>query len=327
VSEGGFNVVIGGGGAMAIGVSAGIMLALREAGIDCADAQTLVGTSAGSVVATDVRRGADLDRIADQVCSDVLSDDTPETVKAGRSWPELGRRSVGSAWVLLRALSPVRPALPEPPRIVQRVFPGALVRLGESQDWAQELYPDGWPEGGLWLVAANLDTGRRVMLEADPPPGRPRATLPEALAASCAIPGLYPPVRVGGARLVDGGLRSPTNFDVAAKLPQRAVVCISSVSYDPVDPPVGPQRAMRAFLNRQVLRETRVLRTAGIEPLVLRPGRVALELAGAQLFSGRITSDVVEAAYEGAAQRLAAPDMQRRLDRFHAAAQASPAAA
>ena len=42
--------------------------------------------------------------------------------------------------------------------------------------------------------------------------------------------------------------------------------------------------------------------------------------------SGRITSDVVEAAYEGASARLAAPDMQRRLDRFHAAASEPTAA-
>jgi len=327
VSDAGFNVVVGGGGAMAIGISAGIMMALREAGVDCSEARTCVGTSAGSVVAADLRMGRSLDDIAAQVCTDGSGDEpSVETIRAWRTWPELGRRSVGSAWVLLRALSPVRPALAEPPRPLQRWFPGSLVHFGEAQHWAEDLYPEEWPAGGLWAVAANLDTGRRVLLEADPPPGRPRATLQEALQASCAIPGLYPPVRVDGARLVDGGVRSPTNFDVAAKLSQRAVVCISSVSFDPADPPVGPQRALRTFLNRQVLREVRHLRTRGVEPLVLRPGRTALELAGAQLFSGRITSDVVEAAYEGASARLAAPDMQRRLDRFHAAA-SEPAAA
>ena len=138
------------------------------------------------------------------------------------------------------------------------------------------------------------------MLEADPSAGTPRATLRRALQASCAIPGLYPPVRVDGARLVDGGLRSATNLDLAARLPSRAVLAISAITFDPADPPSGPGRLLRMWPNRTVLREVAYLRRLGHEVLLLRPGRVALELAGTTLFSGRITSDIVEAAYEGA---------------------------
>ena len=52
----------------------------------------------------------------------------------------------------------------------------------------------------------------------------------------------------------------------------------------------------------------------------MRPGRTALEVAGTTLLSGRITSDVVEAAYEGATRSLATADVQRRLERFRLAA-------
>lgn len=322
MTDGGFNVVIGGGGAMAIGISSGIMLALRDAGVDVREADTCIGTSAGSVVAADLRLGRPLEEIAAQVCSDKVGDDPLESVRAWDSLPQLARRSIGSAWVLMRAISPVRMALPEPPSAMRRWFPGSLISLGEKQDWAAELYPEEWPVGRLWAVAANLDTGRRVALEAEPSDGRPRATLPEALQASCAIPGLYPPVRVDGVRLVDGGIRSSSNFDIAAKLPQRAVLAITAIASDPTDPPVGPAQVLRRAVNRQVLREVAHLRRLGHEPLLLRPGRVALELAGTTLLSGRITSDVVEAAYEGASHRLAAPDMQRRLDRFLAVAHA-----
>ena len=75
--------------------------------------------------------------------------------------------------------------------------------------------------------------------------GSARATSPQTLQASCAIPGLYPPVRIDGVRLVDGGLRSATNLDVAAELPQKAVLGISSIAFDPGDPPVGPGRLLR----------------------------------------------------------------------------------
>ena len=336
----GFTAVIGGGGAMAIGISAGILMALKDAGLDVADATAAIGTSAGSTVAADVQLGVPLDEIAARVCTDRSSerDDAqfadrvePEaaplaTTRAWQSWPELGRRAIGSTWVLTRALSPVRVPLPEPPGILRRSFPGALLSLGESHDWASEFYPEAWPERRICAVASDLDTGRRVMLEADPTEGTPRATLRRALQASCAIPGLYPPVRVDGARLVDGGLRSATNLDLAARLPSRAVLAISSITYDPSDPPSGAGRLLRMWPNRTVLREVGYLRRLGHEVLLLRPGRVALELAGSTLFSGRITSDIVEAAYEGARQRLAMPDMQGHLERFAIAAQASSAA-
>ena len=84
--------------------------------------------------------GVPLDEIAARVCTDqpddrdVDRDVDPagraaplETTRAWRSWPELGRRAIGSTWVLTRAMSPVRVPLPEPPGIVRRAFPGAHV--------------------------------------------------------------------------------------------------------------------------------------------------------------------------------------------------------
>ncbi len=282
----GFTAVIGGGGAMAIGISAGILMALKDAGLDVADASAAIGTSAGSTVAADVQLGVPLDEIAARVCTDrhpdvddraddAVDDREPlATTRAWRSWPELGRRAVGSTWVLTRAMSPVRVPLPEPPGFLRRGFPGALLSLGESHDWASEFYPEAWPDRRICAVASDLDSGRRVMLEAEPADGTPRATLRRALQASCAIPGLYPPVRVDGARLVDGGLRSATNLDLAARLPSRAVLAISAITYDPSDPPSGPGRLLRMWPNRTVLREVAYLRRLGHEVLLLRPGRV-----------------------------------------------------
>ena len=331
-AEEGFTVVIGGGGAMAIGISAGILMAVKDAGLDVTTAAATIGTSAGATVAADLQLGVSLDEIAARVCTDRVIDDVRDvdgpldTTRAWRSWPELGRRAIGSAWVLTRALSPVRVPMPEPPAVLQRHFPGAMLSLGESQDWADAFYPDQWPDRRVCAVASDLDTGRRVVLEAHPREGVPRATLRRALQASCAIPGLYPPVRIDGARLVDGGLRSATNLDLAARLPSRAVLAVSAITFDPADPPSGPGRLLRMWPNRTVLREASELRRLGHEVLLLRPGRMALELAGTTFFSGRITSDIVEAAYEGASRRLAAPDMQRRLERFQAVAETVSAA-
>lgn len=326
-NEPGFTVVIGGGGAAAIGISVGIMMALGEAGVDVAQATTAIGTSAGSTVAADIQLGVPLEEIADRVCSDRMDDGILASTKAWRSLPELSRRAIGSGWVLARALNPVQVALPEPPALLRRHFPGSLLVLGESTDWANELYPEHWPDGRVWAVAFDLDGSRRVVIGPDGSTGFPNATLPRALQASCAIPGFYPPVRIDGSRLVDGGIKSASNFDLAARLPQRAVLGISSITFDPADPPSSASRFLRTMPQRTVLREASSLRRRGHEVLLMRPGREALEVAGSSLISGRITRDVVEAAYEGASRRLTEPDLRRRVERFISVAETGNVAA
>ena len=233
---------------------------------------------------------------------------------------------IGSAWVLTRALSPVRVPLPEPPPVLQRHFPGRCCRSASPGLGLGRSTPRSGPTAGSARSRQISTPDGGWCSSRIPPTERPRATLRRALQASCAIPGLYPPVRVDGARLVDGGLRSATNLDVAARLPSRAVLAISAITFDPADPPSGPGRLLRMWPNRTVLREVSYLRRLGHEVLLLRPGRMALELAGTTLFSGRITSDIVEAAYEGAVRRLALPTCSAISNASRIAAQASSAA-
>ena len=67
--------------------------------------------------------------------------------------------------------------------------------------------------GRLWIVAVDLDVGRRVVFGA---PGRRPSTVGEAVEASCAIPGYFAPVTIDGTRYVDGGVHSTTNGDLLA---------------------------------------------------------------------------------------------------------------
>src|SRR5439155_1642114 len=66
--------------------------------------------------------------------------------------------------------------------------------------------PAGWgAHPRLWLMACDYVTGRRVAFgREDAPP----ADLADAAAASCAIPGFYRPVQIGGRRSLDGGVGS-----------------------------------------------------------------------------------------------------------------------
>ena len=79
-------------------------------------------------------------------------------------------------------------------------------------------------ESELYLTATDLDTTERIVLGegewADVPISR-------AVAASGALPVLYEPVEIGGRELIDGGIRSTTNLDVAVERGAKFVVVIN----------------------------------------------------------------------------------------------------
>ena len=89
--------------------------------------------------------------------------------------------------------------------------PQSLGRLGRFVD---RLAPP-W-DGRLRVVAVDRDTGRRVVFGA---PGAPAATPGDAVRASCAVPWVFEPVRIGGRTYVDGGAWSATNLDVVDAAP------------------------------------------------------------------------------------------------------------
>ena len=55
-------------------------------------------------------------------------------------------------------------------------------------------------------------------------PGTPAVPTHVAVAASCAVPGVWPPITVGGRRWIDGGAASPANADLAAGCDRVVIV-------------------------------------------------------------------------------------------------------
>jgi predicted acylesterase/phospholipase RssA len=76
----------------------------------------------------------------------------------------------------------------------------------------------------LYLPATDLDTCERVVLGDQ---GWDDVPIPTAVAASTALPMVYKPVEVKGRHLVDGGLRSTTNLDVAVEHGAKLIVVIN----------------------------------------------------------------------------------------------------
>jgi NTE family protein len=84
-----------------------------------------------------------------------------------------------------------------------------------------------WPDRPVLLPAVDAATGETVVFARDS-----GVSLVDAVAASCAVPGIWPPVTIGGRRYVDGGIRSITNADLAAGS-DRVLVIVPSLADQP----------------------------------------------------------------------------------------------
>jgi NTE family protein len=191
------TLVLGGGGVTGVAWEFGILEALRRGGVDLTDADTIIGTSAGSVVATRITTGDLSVAYEDQLRpahGEIAAKLGPTTllrlgVMLARPGEQSAKfRKVGAA---------ARAAHPESADARRAVI---RTRIGE---------PD-WPDRDLRITTVDVDAGAFVVLDRDSGIG-----LVDAVTASCAVPLVWPPVTIGGTTYVDGGVRSPANVDLA----------------------------------------------------------------------------------------------------------------
>ncbi|MDW5596740.1 patatin-like phospholipase family protein [Conexibacter stalactiti] len=159
--------------------------------------------------------------------------------------------------------------------------PGSLLRanvLGRLEpqtatldELGRRLARDGLRfDGRLRVIAVERESGRRVVFGA---PGAPRATVAEAIQASCSVPWLYRPVRIGGHDYVDGGLWSPTSIDVAPAARETRVLCLNPTGSSAGD--AAPHGVIRTTSRSAAALEALTLRRRGAEVTVIAPDRAA----------------------------------------------------
>ena len=213
------GLVLGAGGVLGAAWTIGALDALAEVeGFAPHDADVLVGTSAGSVLAAMLGSGLTVaDLLAHQhgvPMSRDLDLGWDHDTSSGGALPTRPRLGVGSPALLRRSIA--RPRQVPPLAVLAALTPAGTGTLAEVSSVVQAVAgPDGWaPRDGVWIVAMDYDSGRRVAFGRA---GAPPATLERAVAASCAIPGWYAPVLVDGRRYVDGGTLSATSADLVAR--------------------------------------------------------------------------------------------------------------
>jgi NTE family protein len=214
-------LVLGGGGVAGIAWETGILLGLEEAGIDVSNAERLVGTSAGSAVAAQISSGTPLVELYErQVSDEGTAHEIAAEFDAEELMAEFGK-IIGEA---------------EPGVEMCRAIGDYALRASTVSEAVRRaviearLPTHSWPDRDLRITAVDAGSGEsRVFTSED------GVDLVDVVAASCAVPGIWPPVTIGDRRYVDGGMRSTSNADVASGC--RKVLVISPMAELPMVAP------------------------------------------------------------------------------------------
>jgi NTE family protein len=274
------------------------------------EADVIIGTSAGSVLTALLGCGVTADTLANHQRGVIAPGDPRIEFDAdnasGGAMPPRPKLGIGSTTLLAQAVRHPR-RLP-PLAVISGLLPhgrGSLGPIGALVDAASE-GADWAPHPAAWVVAMDYEAGKRVAFGR---PGAPAATLPEAVMASCAIPGWYAPMTIGGRRYVDGGICSPTSLDLLAGLGLDEVLVLAPMISFEVDSPASligrAERRFRRAMTKRVLHEADKVRRHGTAVTMLGPGREDLEVIGINLMDARRRLAVFETSMRTSTAALA----------------------
>ena len=293
------GLVLGAGGVLGAAWMTGALACLQER-LPVADADLIVGTSAGSVLAAALRCRASMDEMVAWQCGDATGMLTESMVLAAQDgplppWPQLRPGSLPLACAALFLQVPpwvgASGWLPHGRgrHVALRSLVGAL-QARHQLDAAR-----AWAGGRTWIAAMDYDSGRRALFGH---PTAPRASLADAVVASCSIPGWYEPARIGGRRYVDGGVCSATSLSVLGGTDVQEVYVLAPMASTEPDHPLQPhlrlERRVRQLLTRLLLREAKALGAQGKRVTVVTPGPRDLAVMGANLMDPKRRQAVLE---------------------------------
>jgi NTE family protein len=221
-----------------------------------------------------------------------------------RGLPVLGPGS----WRLALA-SLARPYRYSPAAVLAGWLPRGLISSEPLRDTIRAVAGDGWPpHPNLWVVACDYGSGRRVVFGRD---DAPRTSLADAVAASCAIPGFYRPVRIGGRLYVDGGVASMSNLDLLAGRGLDLVICLNPTSslHAPASRALGDRAAgvLRQASGRRLGNETKRVRGSGTNVVLIQPTVQDLDAMGTNLMSAKRRHEVIVVGAQTVARHLREP--------------------
>jgi NTE family protein len=318
------GLVLGAGGVLGGAWLTGALHALaRETEWDPGSADYVVGTSAGAMIGSllaagvppwfmvahsrgesfegltgpDGRPAAEADRAAGAI------------FRLHRGIPGIGPGSLRMAFTALS--NPLRHT---PLQLLAGWLPAGLLSTEPLNEVVGRAVDGDWVEHpNFWAVTCDYRSGRRVPFGRE---GSPRARIADAVAASCAIPGVYRPVEIGGRRYVDGGVCSASSLDLLAGRDLDLVICLNPLSGaagTPADPRDWFGAVSRGANGRRLADEARKVRRLGTEVLTIEPTPDDLRAMGRNLMSAKRRQQVIETAERTVLEQLRRPGTRELL--------------
>jgi NTE family protein len=318
------GLVLGAGGVLGGAWLTGALHALaRETEWDPGSADYVVGTSAGAMIGAllaagvppwfmvahsrgesfegltgpDGRPAAEADRAAGAV------------FRLHRGIPGIGPGSLRMAFTALS--NPLRHT---PLQLLAGWLPAGLISTEPLKEVVGRAVAGSWVEHpNFWAVACDYGSGRRIPFGRE---GSPHARVADAVAASCAIPGVYRPVEIGGRRYVDGGVCSASSVDLLAGRGLDLVICLNPLSGatgSPADPRDWLGALSRGANGRRLAHEARKVRRLGTRVVTIEPTPDDLNAMGRNLMSVKRRQQVIETAERTVLEQLRRPGTRELL--------------
>jgi NTE family protein len=266
-------LVLGGGGPVGRAWQAGLVTNLVAKGIALRTADLILGTSAGAIVGAQLALDLNL----------AIAGPGP-----GAPAPGPAPAPFNGMGELIKATAQAsRTSASEPFR--QTIGQFALKAATPSEDQSLQrlgiLANRDWP-ANFRATAVNVRTGESIVWHRGS-----GAPLDRAVASSCALPGVWPPIMIGGERYMDGGIRSMLNADLAAS--HSAVIIVSCFA---LALPEGVRNEDREALNTQLNAEIASLRESGTRVHVITPseGFLVLTQFGAKMLDSSLVPDAFQ---------------------------------
>lgn len=266
-------LVLGGGGSVGIAWETALLAGMADGGTDVGNADLVVGTSAGSIVGAHLAHGHDpreqleMLRSNDERASGVTPGTDMESIRATFSlWSEREMTAERCAQV------------------------GALALRAKTADedrWVQSFVDigfEGWPERLFVAVAVDCESGELAAFDRSS-----GVSIERALAASCSVPALFPPVTIDGRRYTDGGVRSGTSAQLAGRIqPDRVLIIATIGAFD---------RGIHKLAQQDIPREKAALEADGARVRVVMLDDATRAASGENLMNGASRLAVADAGF------------------------------
>jgi NTE family protein len=300
-------LVLASGGTLGESWMSGLLAGVEDAtGHDFRSTESLIGTSAGSLVAAALVAGQRPRRPSGDsqqrsLPAGPVGEDVTDTHASRLPVPRAIAQSIAREALRLAgaAATPLAPMTLAIGSSASSALRAALLNRSPGTDTSLSKVHAGVSktgarfDGRLRVVAVDRAKGRRVVFGA---PGAPEATVAEAVQASCSVPWIFAPVTIGGREYVDGGVWSNTNLDVAPAGRATEVLCLNPIAS--LDLAIAsPFGVLRALAGSTAALETLALRNRGARVRMIGPDQDTARIMGPNLMDTRMRDAVLAGGY------------------------------